>query len=170
MNKCACHEIDISTYLDGELSPELSNIIEKHLQTCSKCKEALHQMQSLSKSIQELPRPLISSSITMKVLDLLQKEKNGEIFFVNLFKLWGILSLCAIGIILVSFGSILFNLVYVFFKNLLIVLNSIVKLSQQIPMAPPNLIFAAIFITIGILSLYGFGYLYFTIFKKELVS
>ncbi|MBZ4655222.1 MAG: putative zinc-finger [Peptococcaceae bacterium] len=170
MGQCACREIDLSAYLDREISPELSSVIEEHLQTCQKCKEALNRMQLLSKAVQELPRPSVNPFLATKVLGQLQTEEISETPFVRLFESWGILSLVALGIVLVPFGSSLFGLMYVLIKNLTIVLNLVVNLSWRVPMSPINLALGAIFMAGGILAFYGFARLYLTMARKELVS
>ena len=55
----------LSTYIDGELSPEETEAVESHLSSCAQCQRELQELRGVSHLVRELPQytPRQSASI-----------------------------------------------------------------------------------------------------------
>lgn len=63
--KCEHVRDDLSAYLDGQISPEERERIEKHLATCPSCREELEQMRRLVLLLRSTPQVAPPRSFTL---------------------------------------------------------------------------------------------------------
>lgn len=59
---------EIYDYLENELSPEERDRVEKHLQSCSRCQQALSERQALLAGVNRLPRLELPEEFTSQVM------------------------------------------------------------------------------------------------------
>jgi Putative zinc-finger len=73
-----CHEVEqfLIEYLDGQLSPAIRAGIDKHLETCESCKQALEEykilLHTMNNTVQEKPGPALREKFDI----MLQSELN----------------------------------------------------------------------------------------------
>lgn len=76
--QCSDMEDILSSYLDHELLPEESTFVEKHLQHCSSCRQALTDLQRTSKLLQTLPSVPMPDGFQEQLHELLV-EVHGDL-------------------------------------------------------------------------------------------
>jgi uncharacterized membrane-anchored protein YhcB (DUF1043 family) len=71
-----CEEVSIKLidFLDGKLSAEESNLIEKHIQMCEKCMDEVRDYQIILQNIAESKPELPESSLKMNFYHMLHSE------------------------------------------------------------------------------------------------
>ncbi|KJS15146.1 MAG: hypothetical protein VR69_14710 [Peptococcaceae bacterium BRH_c4b] len=82
----SCFEVRelFSPWLDGEITPEDANILEKHIQSCPPCKTELESWQSISHSLQGFtysadPPPGFAAQLMNRIITEQKPEKYGFI-------------------------------------------------------------------------------------------
>jgi hypothetical protein len=71
-----CHNIQemLSSYIEGIISPEESNLIDEHLSACSKCKEALYDLKKTLEYVQNLEDVEPPEWLTQTVMTRIRSE------------------------------------------------------------------------------------------------
>ncbi len=132
-----CNREILSVYIDGELYSEELHLTETHLQECFQCRQALEQLRQLSINIQGVPRPPVSPLLTQQILSRVGVNvDNGA--GASLFESWGALSLFFV-LAITLFGGNSISWLYALMKQIMADLDLILKLVQQVPLAPLNM-------------------------------
>src|SRR4030043_2031796 len=71
-----CHNIQkmLSSYIEGIISPEESKLIDEHLSACSKCKEALYDLEKTLEYVQNLEDVEPPEWLTQTVMTRIRSE------------------------------------------------------------------------------------------------
>ncbi|MBI2908297.1 MAG: zf-HC2 domain-containing protein [Chloroflexi bacterium] len=64
-NQCEATREQLSVYLDGRLSPEEQQLVERHLASCERCRQELSQLRATVDLLHGLPRALPRRSFTL---------------------------------------------------------------------------------------------------------
>ncbi|MBN1593215.1 MAG: zf-HC2 domain-containing protein [Candidatus Coatesbacteria bacterium] len=75
---CKKHLIEISAYLDGELSPTKQRKLVSHLEDCPGCAAYLDELRSVSGLVSSVPSFEPSQEVIFELRARLQLEMNGE--------------------------------------------------------------------------------------------
>ena len=68
-------DVDLSTYVDGQLEPPARDRLEAHIETCTPCREALAELRALRSALQELPPATAPRSFALREADIRTEAK-----------------------------------------------------------------------------------------------
>ena len=68
-------DVDLSTYVDGQLEPPARDRLEAHIETCSPCRDALGELRALRSALQELPPATAPRSFALREADVQSQAK-----------------------------------------------------------------------------------------------
>jgi hypothetical protein len=68
----------LSSYLDGELEPDVHNLVENHLQSCSSCAAGLEELRQVKLALESLPELEPPPSLHTRVMAAVCKQARSE--------------------------------------------------------------------------------------------
>jgi len=86
---CARVRRDFSPYLDGELSPEREQALQRHVAECSACAAHLEELRTLTRGLRRLPRPAVPPDLARQILGALERESRKAPTWFELFRALG---------------------------------------------------------------------------------
>lgn len=72
--KCAEYVTDLNDYLDGEISPELCEELERHIGRCENCRIMVDTLRKTVILCREGRKEKLPESLQQKLTDLLRQE------------------------------------------------------------------------------------------------
>ncbi|SMO50767.1 anti-sigma factor family protein [Melghirimyces algeriensis] len=105
---CAKWEVWIHRELDGDLSPPEKEVLERHLSSCSSCRNAAEHLRSLSRMLSELPRMEPTISLTDQVLQEIEASTESTAsssgIRIGWFRGWSWTGVIAVCLVIVWFA------------------------------------------------------------------
>lgn len=77
--KCEKIEEVLSSFLDGDLSPEEKNAVEEHLKTCAKCSLLYSFMEEIKESLADFPEVNISENLFDRLHSIPTQKKKSRL-------------------------------------------------------------------------------------------
>jgi len=100
MNKCNEVVTELEAYRRDEISADLKNIVEVHLNTCHSCRQELQSLQQLDKLLESYQMVLVTSGFAAKLRERLENEKAvARKYFIYNWRRVGLLASAAVVLI-----------------------------------------------------------------------
>lgn len=74
--KCAYCKENMWAYLEGDLSKEMQQEMEQHLQVCPDCREEMEQMQNMLQALHSLPDVALPEGYHTELMQKIEQEAN----------------------------------------------------------------------------------------------
>jgi len=97
-----CNEIvtELEAYRRNEISADLKNIMEVHLNTCSSCRQELESLQRLDKLLESYQMVPVTSGFATKLRERLENEEaRTKKYFISNWRKVGLLASAAVVLI-----------------------------------------------------------------------